>query len=116
MRRTWAVLGEMAELGEHAYAAHAEVGSAAAKVGIDRLVVVGSAAAGIAEGAQRGGLAASAIARVDTIDDAIAFLESAVQADDVVLVKASRSADLQRVAERLLGAETDAVTGVGVGT
>ena len=31
VRRTWAVLGEMAELGEHAYAAHAEVGSAAAK-------------------------------------------------------------------------------------
>jgi len=115
VRRTWAVLGEMAELGEHSPAAHAEVGAAAAAAGIDRLVAVGPVAAGIADGAERGGLAASAIERVDTIDDAVAFLQSAIRPDDVVLVKASRSADLQRVAERLLGAQTDAVTGVGVG-
>ncbi len=40
-RRTWAVLGPMAELGGTAAAAHAEVAAVAAALGIDELVAVG---------------------------------------------------------------------------
>ncbi len=53
-RRTVAVLGEMKELGTDHDAGHREVGRAAAAAGIDVVVVVGEAAAGIAEGAPVG--------------------------------------------------------------
>ena len=41
-RRTVAVLGYMAELGEYERAGHEEVGRLAAELGVDRLVVVGA--------------------------------------------------------------------------
>src|SRR5207245_2473980 len=41
-RRTWAVLGGMAEQGEGTTAAHAEVAALARRLGIDRLVAVGT--------------------------------------------------------------------------
>ena len=43
-RRTWAVLGEMRELGAGAETAHEEVGRAAAERGIDHVVAVGEPA------------------------------------------------------------------------
>jgi UDP-N-acetylmuramoyl-tripeptide--D-alanyl-D-alanine ligase len=101
-RRAFAVLGVMAELGPHSEAAHVEVGRAAAASGLDRLVVVGEAAAGIAQGAVAGGLPAAAVTVVADAEQAVALLRGQVQGDDVVLVKASRSADLQRVAQALL--------------
>ena len=50
-RRTVAVLGYMAELGEYERDGHEEVGRLAAELGVDRLVVVGEAAAPIHDGA-----------------------------------------------------------------
>jgi UDP-N-acetylmuramoyl-tripeptide--D-alanyl-D-alanine ligase len=43
-RRTLAVLGYMAELGEHERAGHEQVGRLAAELGVDGLVVIGDAA------------------------------------------------------------------------
>jgi UDP-N-acetylmuramoyl-tripeptide--D-alanyl-D-alanine ligase len=92
-----AVLGVMAELGPDAEAAHAELGRLAARTGLHRLVVVGEAARGMHEAARDAGLAS------DLVPDAAAALE-AVHAGpgDVVLVKASRSAGLESVAQALL--------------
>ncbi len=52
-RRTWAVLGEMLELGDLSWTEHERVGGWAAQLGTDRLVVVGPGAAAIADGAPR---------------------------------------------------------------
>ena len=41
-RRSWAVLGEMAELGEDAIAEHDRIGRLAVRLDVSRLVVVGS--------------------------------------------------------------------------
>ena len=92
-----AVLGVMAELGPDAEAAHAELGRLAARTGLHRLVVVGEAARGMHEAARDAGLAS------DLVPDAAAALE-AVHAGpgDVVLVKASRAAGLETVAQALL--------------
>ncbi|MBA2553962.1 MAG: UDP-N-acetylmuramoyl-tripeptide--D-alanyl-D-alanine ligase [Geodermatophilaceae bacterium] len=95
-RRTWAVLGEMAELGEHGRAAHAEAGRLVGELGIDRLVTVGPAAAAILDGAS-GVAVPDAAAAVD-------LLRRDTRPGDVVLVKASRSAGLERVAAALLAA------------
>jgi len=93
-RRSWAVLGEMAELGEHGPAAHVEVGRLAAELGIHRIVTVGAAARAILDGA--GGVPVFDVAA------AIELLHGAIRPGDVVLVKASRAAGLERVATALL--------------
>jgi UDP-N-acetylmuramoyl-tripeptide--D-alanyl-D-alanine ligase len=89
-RRTTAVLGYMAELGDHETAGHEEVGRLAAELGVDRLVVVGDAAAAILRGAAtatdwKGEPVFAADQRA-----AIQVLERDLRAGDVVLVKGSR--------------------------
>jgi len=98
-RRSWAVLGEMAELGRAAAAEHAQIGRLAAELGIQRLVVVGAGAADIAAGAADNGLRATAAGDVET---AVALLRAELAPGDVVLVKASRAVGLERVAAGLL--------------
>jgi len=112
-RRTWAVLGEMAELGVHSAAAHQQVGAAAVAAGIDRLVAVGPVAAGIADGAVAQGFSSSGIDCVGDVDEAVALLDRELAATDVVLVKASRAADLQRIAQRLLAGSLPVEAGAG---
>jgi UDP-N-acetylmuramoyl-tripeptide--D-alanyl-D-alanine ligase len=104
-RRTHAVLGMMAELGVAAATAHRELGAATALIGVHQLVVVGVAASGIADGAIDAGLESERVHVVDGVADAVSLLEKDLGRGDVVLVKASRSADLQRVAEALLAGD-----------
>ncbi len=103
-RRSWAVLGEMAELGETSPQAHRGIGAEVAALGVTRLVTVGPVAAGIADGAVDAGLPASAVERVDDVEGANEALAELLPGD-VVLVKASRSAELERVALALLDAD-----------
>ncbi len=101
-RRTVAVLGEMLELGSTAADAHRELGRLAAEAGIDLLVTVGPVAGGIAEGAASvtdwSGTALPTAGR----DEALAAVRENVAAADVVLVKASRGAALEHIADGLL--------------
>jgi UDP-N-acetylmuramoyl-tripeptide--D-alanyl-D-alanine ligase len=101
--RRIAVLGEMLELGDAAEAEHLRVGRGAASV-VDRLVVVGAGADGIAEGALEGGLAAGRIDRAADREAALALLLADLQAGDTVLVKASRGAALDLLVEQLVQA------------
>jgi UDP-N-acetylmuramoyl-tripeptide--D-alanyl-D-alanine ligase len=91
-RRTVAVLGDMAELGEYSAAGHREVGQALAELGIDEVVAIGPQA--LAYGGRH----------VDTVDEAVALLEELLGPDDCVLVKGARAMGLERVAEALSGA------------
>jgi UDP-N-acetylmuramoyl-tripeptide--D-alanyl-D-alanine ligase len=104
-RRTVAVLGEMKELGDGALEAHRGVGRAAADAGVDLVVAVGEPARGIAEGA--GGAPGWPGAAVLTAgrDEAMAWVRENVAAGDVVLVKASRGAALEKIADGLLEEE-----------
>jgi UDP-N-acetylmuramoyl-tripeptide--D-alanyl-D-alanine ligase len=107
-RRTVAVLGEMRELGDTAHAGHAEVGRAAVALGVDVVVVVGEAAAGIADGA--GSAAPKAGWNGEVIvtagrAEALAWVRENVAAEDVVLVKASNGVALWVIAEQLLAHE-----------
>ena len=98
-RRRWAVLGPMAELGPFASDAHTAIGRVAAEAGA-RVLAVGEAARGIADGAGTASHAAAA-GWVPDIDAAVELLLAEVAPGDVVLVKASRSAGLERLALRL---------------
>jgi UDP-N-acetylmuramoyl-tripeptide--D-alanyl-D-alanine ligase len=89
----------MRELGDEHETGHRSVGADAARLGIDVVVVVGEPASAIADGAADGPV----VIRTEGHDDALTWLRQNAGPDDVVLVKASRGAALERVAEQLLG-------------
>jgi UDP-N-acetylmuramoyl-tripeptide--D-alanyl-D-alanine ligase len=99
--RRIAVLGEMLELGDTAPAEHHRVGVSTADAA-DRLVVVGAAASGIAEGALAGGMAPEHIDRVADRDEALAVLLATLRDGDTILVKASRGAALDILVDQLV--------------
>jgi UDP-N-acetylmuramoyl-tripeptide--D-alanyl-D-alanine ligase len=95
-RRTVAVLGEMRELGPTSYDQHVGVGRTAAELGVDVVVVVGDEAAGIAAGVGPEAIVTAGRA------EALAWVRENATGADVVLVKASRGAALETIAEGLL--------------
>ena len=107
-RRTWAVLGEMRELGAAADDEHEALGRLVARLNISTLVAVGEGARPIERGA---GLDSSAVTESVYVADAHAALDlvrTRVEPGDVVLVKASRAIGLEQVAAGLLEPATDA--------
>jgi UDP-N-acetylmuramoyl-tripeptide--D-alanyl-D-alanine ligase len=104
-RRSWAVLGEMAELGEDAVAEHDRIGRLAVRLDVSRLVVVGSGRSmsamhhgAVMEGSWGAGADRGAV-NVPDADAALALLRAEVQPGDVVLVKASNAAGLGALAD-----------------
>ena len=104
-RWTWAVLGPMAELGAVADDEHAELGRFAAALGIDRVLAVTDAARPLAAAAAAAGGHATWVGGVD--EAAAALAAAGLRAGDVVLVKASRSYGLERLAQALAAAGTN---------
>jgi UDP-N-acetylmuramoyl-tripeptide--D-alanyl-D-alanine ligase len=101
-RRTVAVLGEMLELGAASREEHDAVGRLAVRLDVSRLVVVGEGAKHIHLGASLEGSWDDESVLVPDADAALRFLETDLAPGDVVLVKASRAAGLERVAAALL--------------
>ncbi|EAY60384.1 UDP-N-acetylmuramoylalanyl-D-glutamyl-2,6-diaminopimelate-D-alanyl-D-alanyl ligase murF [Mycobacterium tuberculosis C] len=118
-RRSWAVLGEMAELGEDAIAEHDRIGRLAVRLDVSRLVVVGTGRSisamhhgAVLEGAWGSGEATAdhgadrTAVNVADGDAALALLRAELRPGDVVLVKASNAAGLGAVADALVADDT----------
>ncbi|WP_067462879.1 UDP-N-acetylmuramoyl-tripeptide--D-alanyl-D-alanine ligase [Actinomadura macra] len=101
-RRAFAVLGEMAELGAVSVAEHAKIGQHVARSGFAGLIVVGANAAPMAEGAGQVASWTGECVQVDDVGAAVTALSERLRPRDVVLVKGSRVAGLERVAEAIL--------------
>jgi UDP-N-acetylmuramoyl-tripeptide--D-alanyl-D-alanine ligase len=97
--RRIAVLGDMAELGTHAAAAHEEVGRTTAELGIDGLVAVGKWSTVMAAAARHAGL--DQVAQFPDVATAAGHLPNQLAPGDVVLLKASRSTGLEKMLETL---------------
>jgi UDP-N-acetylmuramoyl-tripeptide--D-alanyl-D-alanine ligase len=95
--RRVAVLGEMAELGAHSVAAHAEIGRRAAELKLGQLFAIGKMAAVTAQAARDAGL--MRVFEFGEVEAAIKVLKSFLKPGDVVLLKASRVSRLERIAE-----------------
>ena len=110
-RRSWAVLGEMAELGEESVLEHDGIGRLAVRLDVDRLIVVGTGrpARALHQGAVMEGSWGEESILVPDIDSAIAVLDEELAAGDVVLVKASNSAGLWAVAQHVLASGSRSV-------
>ena len=101
-RRTWAVLGEMKEIGPSSVEEHDAIGRLAVRLDIHRLVAVGEGARAVHLGASHEGSWGNESAWVPDADAAIALVGPELRPGDVVLVKASRSVGLDAVASALL--------------
>jgi UDP-N-acetylmuramoyl-tripeptide--D-alanyl-D-alanine ligase len=100
--RRIAVLGEMFELCESSRSWHADCGRAAARAGVSLLVVIGGPAAdGLVEGARDAGLSETQVIRFADSASAAEAIGPMVGPGDLVLVKGSRSARTDIVADRL---------------
>jgi UDP-N-acetylmuramoyl-tripeptide--D-alanyl-D-alanine ligase len=97
--RRVAVLGDMAELGAHSEAAHAETGRQAAELGIAQLFAVGGMAAVMGRAARAAGL--NRVFEFADVETAAVAVRSFIKPGDLVLVKASRAMRLERIAELL---------------
>lgn len=96
--RSWAVLGQMFELGESSADEHAAIGRAVGALRIDHLVALGEDAPGMVAAARAAGCENATVAA-----DIAAAVEALRPArGDIVLVKASRAMGLEQVAEALV--------------
>jgi len=98
-RRTIAILGEMAELGENAAAYHDEIGRLLRELGVDYVFAVGRMAKHYTTHVN----AATWSPAVDDPDALLELIRAELGPGDVVLVKGSRSVGLEVVAEALAG-------------
>jgi UDP-N-acetylmuramoyl-tripeptide--D-alanyl-D-alanine ligase len=99
--RLAAVLGHMAELGPIAFEEHERLGELVVRIGVERLVTVGDEARAIARAAIREGQLPEDVATYDDPMDAADDVRAWANPGDVVLVKGSRVAGLERAAEAL---------------
>ena len=96
-RRRVAILGDMAELGPGAPAFHEEIGREVARHGVEALLAVGELARGYVDNAT----GVPVVRWAADADEAAEAAVELVQPGDCVLVKASRTVGLERVAESL---------------
>jgi UDP-N-acetylmuramoyl-tripeptide--D-alanyl-D-alanine ligase len=115
-RRSWAVLGEMAELGEDAISEHDRIGRLAVRLDVSRLIVVGMgrSMSAMHHGAVMEGSWGGEAAIVADADAALALLRAELQSGDVVLVKASNAAGLGALADSLVADTKGDPAGRGV--
>jgi UDP-N-acetylmuramoyl-tripeptide--D-alanyl-D-alanine ligase len=96
--RGFAILGHMTELGDDADRLHEEIGAAAAAAGLAGLIVVGEAAAPILTGTKAVPSWQGELVHVPDAAAAVRAASDRLRTGDVVLVKASHSIGLERVA------------------
>ena len=97
-----AVLGDMLELGDFSPECHERVGRIAAASHLDELVCVGELSQHMARAALEAGMPAQAVRTCADAAEALSFLQGTLGAGDAVLVKASHSIGLDKVAEGLV--------------
>jgi len=102
--RTWAVLGEMLELGEASTAEHDALGRLAVRLDVSRVVAVGDGARPLYTGALLEGSWGEEATWVPDAEAAAALLADQLRPGDVVLVKSSHAVGLHRLGDLLAGA------------
>lgn len=98
--RKIAVLSGMNELGEDSREYHRDVGRFAAERKVDLLITVGEKAADIAEGAKKAG--GIKVLHFDCKDSLYQVLDELLTEGDAVLVKGSRTMEMEQVVSRIL--------------
>lgn len=101
--RTFAVIGEILELGDQSIAIHDSLGVDVVRLRIDHTIVVGAGARPAYVAAVREGSWGDEALYVATISEAREMLERMLAPGDTVLVKASHGSGLWQLADDLVG-------------
>lgn len=97
-----AALGDMLELGSLSEQAHLDMGKAAADAGLDLLVACGTLAHVVAKGAKEAGMPEERIFSFAKSSDAGLFIQDRLKQGDVVLIKGSQGARMERITKELM--------------
>ncbi|HXG50097.1 MAG TPA: UDP-N-acetylmuramoyl-tripeptide--D-alanyl-D-alanine ligase [candidate division Zixibacteria bacterium] len=100
-----AVLGDMLELGRESRRHHVELGGLVARLGIDRLYLLGRYAAAVKRGAMAAGMAEERIRIGRSHDEIAGWLRGRVRRGDWLLFKGSRGMRMETVLQKLTGGE-----------
>ena len=100
--RRIAVLGHMAELGPRTEEEHRMLGLRVAEHGVDFLVTVGEMTLETRQAAIESGVPEANTAHFATAKDAGRWLDQAVKKGDVVLIKGSQSARMEKVVKDIM--------------
>lgn len=100
--RRIAVLGHMAELGQYTEEEHRMLGMRAAEVGVDLLVCVGQMTQDTHEAAIEAGISEEQTQHFDDAVEAGRWMDRQVHKGDIVLIKGSQSARMERVTKDLM--------------
>ncbi len=101
-KKTVAVMGEMAELGQFSAVEHDAIGRIAVRLNLSQVVVVGLGAKLIHMGASQEGSWDGESKYFDEISEALGFLRGMLTGEEIVLVKSSKSANLRYLGDDLL--------------
>lgn len=93
------VLGDMAELGNESSAIHAEIGQYARTAGVTSMITLGEGSRHAAEAFGEGAV------NCGSHDEVTDHIRKTITDDQIILVKGSRSAGMDRVVSALLGEE-----------
>lgn len=99
--RKIAVLGDMLELGEFSRQLHEKVGEEVANNSIDYLITVGEEAKAIAQKAKEKGVRQDCIKVMKNSKEAIDLIKEQMKQGDIILIKASRGMELNKVVEAI---------------
>jgi len=101
-KKTVAVMGEMAELGQFSAVEHDAIGRIAVRLNLSQVVVVGIGAKLIHMGASQEGSWDGESKYFDEISEALGYLRGMLTGEEIVLVKSSKSANLRYLGDDLL--------------
>jgi UDP-N-acetylmuramoyl-tripeptide--D-alanyl-D-alanine ligase len=99
--RKIAVIGNMMELGKHTAESHKEMGELAARVA-NMIITVGVRARFAYEAAQAAGFDSVNLKHFDDSSAAGEYLKNEIKTGDIILVKGSQSARMEKVVEKIM--------------
>jgi UDP-N-acetylmuramoyl-tripeptide--D-alanyl-D-alanine ligase len=100
--KSFAVLGDMLELGEDSPVLHRQVGGIVAREGVDHLLAMGEQASHLLAGAGEAGMSRDRMIQVSDHQEMVTQVRSLLAAGDWLLVKGSRGMRMEKVVEILV--------------
>ncbi|OHA15804.1 MAG: hypothetical protein A3G52_00410 [Candidatus Taylorbacteria bacterium RIFCSPLOWO2_12_FULL_43_20] len=105
-KRKIAVFGDMMELGAYSKEAHVNAGKMTSAI-CHTLITVGLRARDIASGALSGGMSEKNILQFDNVMQAAKYMDGIIGEGDIVLVKGSQTARLEKIVEEIMAFPRD---------
>ncbi|AFM27325.1 UDP-N-acetylmuramoyl-tripeptide--D-alanyl-D-alanine ligase [Desulfomonile tiedjei] len=100
-----ALLADMKELGSQSELLHSQIGEETARLGIDRIIFIGSFGQAFASGFQAAGGSADRLILAGDKDEAWSIIGSDIKQFGSILVKGSRAMKMETMADRILEAQ-----------